>query len=50
MNLNIDVYLTATTLRPYININYDLAQPLADDIFKSLRLTFKNGILSPRDR
>lgn len=44
-NLNIDVYLTAATLRPYINITYDTVDAISDNILNKFSLLFKNGTL-----
>jgi hypothetical protein len=41
--LNIDIFFTASMLRPYVNITYDMAQPDADDLLRPFKLTFKNG-------
>jgi hypothetical protein len=42
-NLNIDIFLSAATLFPYINITYDKKEKKADDIHKKLNDLFKNS-------
>lgn len=41
--MNIDIYLTASTLRPYINVNYESIEKNADDIWGHFKKTFRNG-------
>jgi len=45
-NLSINIYLTAASLRPYVNVIYSSKSKQADHILTPLKSLFKNGTLS----